>query len=490
LKFFWSEEKETYKKYKKVNNKVKLNEDDEPEFEEYDVITYKNIKAEIIPIENLLLDTTIRQSGKTIRDAKRAGIYYYMLEKDFKAAFKNKEGFFNLDLVVGGGTRNIVPDEILHKRTTIDDSWVEIYESWDLYEDKHVFIANTVTIYCDACPYWNPINKQKYIPITQFVDNVAPLGMYNYGEPDVLHDITDEKIVQKQINLDTAKYSGGMLFFDDMADLDIDAVQWRHGGVARANDPQNSIHAVNIGSNFQLPFQNAGSLQDDETIVSGHDVTGIIGGATGESATKTLERKESSMKITRFTNSYNEMNGFAQSYQIVKNLILQFYTKEEFKNIAGAEGEALYMEAKQNAKLLKQDYDISIVANNQIPATREIRKLRNQEVFGIMSQIQVDENGLVPAHLRPMFRQVLLDAEQPEDVIEQVLGEPATEMNVDDADSDEARAAIEAFGLNPDDFLGSGGKERKVNRSGSQKNPVENQARSDIQKISQNVSKF
>jgi len=498
LRFYWCREVEVYKKYRKVRGvklkgAVKLDKDDEPMFKEYEVVTYENIKAEIVPIENLILDPTLYQSGKSIRDARRAGIFSYVLKEDFESIFKNKEGFFNLDLVKGGGDMNIVPSEIKALRNKTDKDFVEIYEGWDLNTDEHVYIADGVVIYYDACPYWNKFTKKKYIPVCQFVDNVSPLGMYNYGEPHMLHDIVEEKMTEKHINLDIAKYSGSMLFFDDMADVDIDAIQWRHGGVAKANDPNNSMKAVSLSANYQLPFANANSLQNDETIVSGHDVTGIIGGATGESATKTLERKESSMKITNFTNYVNEVGGFADAYMIIKNMILQFYTIEEFKNIAGEEGELLYELAKKNAKALKQDYDIAIVANNQIPATREIRKLRNQEALAMIMQIPIGEDGKVPAHIAPMYRQVLLDAEQPQDTIDKILGEGVADQVLGSTDVDDtgAREVIERMGYSPDEIMGVGAEAPlEVTRAGSQASPVDNVANSDIQKTSQNIFKY
>ena len=138
--------------------------------------------------------------------------------------------------------------------------------------------------------------------------------------------------------------------------------------------------------------------------------------------------------------------------------------------------------------MFKQDYDLTIVANNQIPATREIRKLRNQEVLAIMAQVQVDQNGQVPAHLRPIYRQVLLDSEQPEDVIEAALGEESPQMNQGEDDT-EVRSMIERMGYNPDELMG-GNKGRVINRAGSQKAPVENPMRSDMQKTSQNLMKY
>lgn len=489
LRFGYKKMWETYRKVVKKKGVAVVDKDGEIKYKKYDVMTFDDIYVDIVPIENLVFDTSIFQSGKTIRDAKRMGIFHYIHKDDFESVFSEKEGFFNHGLVMAGGTMNTVPEYARESRNTTGNDFIEIYEGWDLIEDCWMFIANGVTIFYDSCPYWNKFTKKKYLPIAHFVDNISPYGAYNFGEPDMLHDIDEERHTQKNINLDVSKHTGGMVFVDEMADFDIDDVEWRHGGFVRMSDPNNSVREVNLNANVQLPFSNMASLADDSTVVSGFDAGALLGGA-GESATATLEKKESGMLITRFVNKYNEKNGFKDSYTIIKNLMLQFYKKDRFKNIMGNEGETLYELVDGNSKVFRQDYDLLVVSNNQIPATREIRKLRNQEILGIVASMPVDQDGKILPHMVPVYKQVLLDMGMSDVDVEEVLGIEGGLFNMDGGEAEDAELMAMAESLGADVSGLGGNEERSITRGGSVKKSVNNPAASDMQRTVQNLNKF
>jgi len=373
VKVFWATEKQLFRQ-KGVKNEL--------------ITVYDDIKVEPIDLRNFIIDPISYNPGKGLSDARYCGFYSMYSLASFKQNFGADPSYKNIDKVTGGKiSDNDALFTILEQGDSTNTLYVEVYEHWDLTTDELVIMANNIVIRKTPIPYWNPINKQKKLPIAHFISHIKLDGFWNLGDVDKSKDLVDEYETMRNINLDSAKtYTHPILVVGESNDVDVDDMTLGNGFVWEVDDI-NQVKQIQMGGNTGLPFNMESATKNDLTRVTGVDIDGILGNPSA-TATQTLEKKEASLKLIKAMNSYNELNGFIRLYGLIKDLILLKYNKKRITSIVGKDnaGELITVYKKEAKESFKTDYNIMIVPNNEIPASNEIKKVRNTELLSILGQ--------------------------------------------------------------------------------------------------------
>ncbi len=439
IKVYWLEE------FRNVKiPKVKTNKDGEKviTYKSKKVKVYDNVKLDLVDCRQFLIDPIAYQAGKTLNDANHCEFVSLYKAEDFEQIFSNRVGYKNLDLV-RGGTYTRVTDESIPSEDEQDarvrENYVEVVEHWDVLNDELIVLANDIEIRHTPVPYYDPKTGAKALPVAHFVDHMSATGFWNISEVDLIRDMTEERETQRNINIDAAKgYTHPFIAVGGMNDMDIDEFAWGINSVMEVDDV-NQMKQFSMSGNTGLPFNLENANLEDCIMTTGHDIRGILG-SPGQTATQTLERKESQVKRTKLTSFYNEVNGYRRLYTLVKNLILQFYTPEQIEEILG-KSEKSKQFLKYKDQILKNDYEIMIVSNNQIPATREIKKLRNQETLATIGALPFNEQGQLPPPVATATRPVLIEnLEIAPELVDTILGTSELSPTPDSAD-----AALDTF---------------------------------------------
>jgi len=452
LKVYWKTDKQKFR-----------NEDGTEEI----ITVYDDIFVEIIDPRNFILDPIAYNPGKDIDDAKWCGFYSIYGYKHFQQLFGNLDGYKNIDKVPQGSMLDndalFVDNEEVDQ---YDSKYVEVYEHWDIVEDKLTTVANNVIIRETPIPYYNPISRKKNLPISHYACHLRVGGFWNYSDIDVTKDLIDEYQTMRNINLDSAKtYTHPILVVGRLNDLDVDDMQLGNGFVWQVDDI-NQVKHITMGGNTGVPFSLEGANRDDMIRVTGHDLDGVLG-SPGQTATQTLEKKESAIKRIRYMNSYNEMNGDTRLYMLIKDLILLKYSDKRIGYIVGKNtaGELVQEHIKNAKKSFKIDYDIQVVPNNNVPASNEIKKLRNQELLANLVQVaNINPEKYTPMIDMAVKRIIEENLQMSAQEIEQSMGSSEPKEEAEDT---QGQAMLEQelersrqFGMN---VGGGGGMEGKKN---------------------------
>jgi hypothetical protein len=397
-----------------------------------------NIKADVLDPRSVLIDPICYASGKTIRDATKIAFVQQYDFKVFKDVFK-RAGYENIDKVMPGldATYEGGQSDAELQAAYGGENMVEVIEFWDILNDQLVTLAGGTRIRKTPCPYQDYINGTgaKYLPIAHFVCHKWGTGFWNPSTIDVTKDPLEEVNSQFRINSDTAKvYTQPQVFIGGNNDFDVDDIVYSAGGVHRVSDI-NQVKFMNMQTANSLPFNIQASAQEFAIISEGYDIRSILGDPN-ISATQYLGKQQSGMKRIKGMSSFNEDHGFNMLYENVANLIMQYYPDQDREiNYEDKKGNVKYETVRKNDKMYSNKYKICIVANNQIPASTEVQKMRDMEALQFLAQVPTKpmdpnnpgdpEAGKVLPHMVDAVKKVLFNMGIPEERVKAIF--PDTE---------------------------------------------------------------
>jgi len=289
------------------------------------------------------------------------------------------------------------------------------------------------------------------------VGHMMGTGFYNRGIIALVAELASETETMRNINYDAAKaYTHPAIFYGGDNDIDTDEMVWGIKSAFEVEDV-NQIKQLNQSANSGLPFNLEGVNGEDQVTITGHNIRAVTG-SSGATATEILRVKESQNIRTRSTTAYNEVYGYKRFDYLVKNLIIQNYGvpgSEKVINHALTDGTVNYFDFKGKDKNILRDgknlrdYKITVVANNQLPASRELQKSRDMEALTTLIQIPRDQKGQIPPDLIGPVRKVMLNMEIPEDELPDSLKKQAINAPVPSNDPEDPMEVAKKLGLLP-----------------------------------------
>lgn len=335
-----------YKKKLRTFKGMKVLEDgtQEPEYETSDVVV-KKFKYSNWDLRHILIDEGCTSPSLDDCEDGIAFEYYSenkanevfgkdVLDKLGAKACLRSEAFQDINDRNGGDQKKVY--EVMHCYNEVTDEYTVIISG--------KWYKTTPIPTLDDC-------GEKKIPFTFFVDHVVPGQPYGVGEPAIIKAFREIKNKNRNLIYDvTKKTAKPTLIIDPLSAFDEEKYVFGQDFIRAA---PTDVSPLNITPNLQ-PALDLDKITDQDIIITtGVDILNTAAAQGQETATKTLERKDSQVAIVDLGMRFNVSCGLTRLHSINANIILLHLQKPDFKEDGTKEEEKTRDIMLKNKKLFR-----------------------------------------------------------------------------------------------------------------------------------------
>jgi hypothetical protein len=287
---------------------------------------------ESVDLRNVLIDNNCKKTS--LRDADDCAVIEYLSEDklrtlypEFRFGNDDTEGvapekcfkpvstshtFQDIDELYGGGQKEVY--ELIHYYNVRTDSYQRIMNGKEFVPESGIIMRDD--------------NGKKMLPIAFFVDHKIPGCPYGYGEPTIAKPFREIKNKVRNVIFDvTKKVAKPTIAVDPLSPFKEESYVWGQDFIRVA---PRDLMPLNVNANLD-PAMNLDKTTDNDIIIStGINITDTANIGGGETATKTVVRKESQVAVVELGMRFNTSVGLKRLHQINANIILLYLSNPIF----------------------------------------------------------------------------------------------------------------------------------------------------------------
>lgn len=424
-----------YHEYREVACKV-------PELSSTGELGYKDKKSVISQTRFTCLDIRnfwYSPGAKSISDADYAFITeYYTLEKA-KSLFPEVSDWDAVPKVSRNGSSSVFRNPQEELQGDGKAVFVEVINYYNQVCDEYKVVIGKELVKSTPIPSL-PVMGMKQIPVAVIQNHLILNSPYALSECALVEDRRKIKNDTFSLAFKTGKQNAyGTLVVDPYADFDESTFSWGQD-VVRAERGMIDVFRANADMSWLQNFMNQN--EDGITVDTGIDHRNVVA-VQNETATQTLERKESSLAIVELVLTWNISNGFKRLFLLLKDLIrLHYKSYPVVKPDGGYEAgsRSIRVEGKKFGRAidggldveespgysyfellpddLKDDFDLILNTGN-IALTTALKKQLQQAAIQSITQIAVPEGQQPGYSYAGLVKFLAKDADLPEYVLNQ-----------------------------------------------------------------------
>lgn len=283
-------------------------------------------KSEAVDLRNVLIDDGCKKVNLT--DADDCAVFEYLSEDKAKSlypeidwesgnfqAVKPAHTFQDINELFGGDANKKL---------------FELIHYYNVRQDKYVRMINGKKAKPTCGIIMKDRKKRKKLPIAFFVDHKVPNSPYGYGEPVIARQFRIIKNKVRNLVFDITKKSAKpTIAIDPLSPFDESKYVWGQDFVRVA---PRDMAPIAINANLD-PANNLDKVTDNDVIVcTGINITDTANTSMGETATKTVIRKESQVAVVELGMQFNTSVGLKRMHEINADIIRLWLVSPAFSD--------------------------------------------------------------------------------------------------------------------------------------------------------------
>lgn len=425
-----------------------LDENGEVAFKE-DKKYISKTKFKNIDIRNFFYDP----SASSIEDADYAFVVEYYTPDKAKKIFEKEVKRWDKFKTVNQKVETSDYETPEEERTGQYGEFYIVKHYYNQTLDEYTITIDDYIVKESAIPQM-PDDGEKRIPVAVFQDHIIPNELYAMSECEILKPRREIKNNIVNLVFDVSRQAAyGTLVVDPYADFDEDSFQW---GQDFLRVEPGLIDQLRSDANLSWVNQFNQENENGITVDTGIDHRNTIS-TPNETATQTLERKESQLQIVELNIKWNAYTGFKRLYLLMKDLIRLHYKSypvvegpakkrkvrikdEKFvRNAMGMDNEPSkgYNYFDIEPEDLEGDFDLVLNIGN-IAMTTALKRSMQTEAVQQITQLppEVDAQGAQkPVYSSAGIARFLADfADLPESILSEDIRKDETDLEAEAID--------------------------------------------------------
>lgn len=278
----------------------------------------RDFKSTTVDLRHVLLDEGCRNSD--LSDCEDAIVFEYYSKDQGQLIFGDVD-------FTGLGIAPMARNNVFQDINDLNGGDAkEVYEVMNCYNqtrDEYCLLINGVEVRRSPIPM-KSFNSKKEIPLALFVDHKIPGQPYGYGEPAIVKAFREIKNKNRNLIYDvTKKAAKPTLAIDPLSTFQEETYTWGQDFVRVA---PGDMTPIPVEANLDAPLRLDEMTDNDIIIATGVNILSTANPDHGETATKTVVRKESEVLLIDLGLHFNSITGLSRLHRINAN-ILQLHLK-------------------------------------------------------------------------------------------------------------------------------------------------------------------
>lgn len=363
---------------------------------------YRQVGYKRMDLRHVYLDEHCRKSN--LSDLNYAQVDEYMSKEEFLMRFSN-EKYDQTKVIEASIVESPIDDTGVYKSWFDSQgvNFVKVSHSWDKIFDRYHILANGVLINDKNNPIPRKCGRRgKDIPISLAIQYKIPGAPYGYGNPHVVTSFNHIKNLVRLMILEiTQKSAKPMVAIDPMSNFDEQNFEW---GTDFIRVKPEDLKVIPITPDLNALYKLDEITDADVIRVTGININDTSSADAGETARKTIIRRESQVSIIELKLSFMTDTYFKRLYTLLKDDIQLHYQKmldegeeinirtKDVKLVRGKKKSVIEHKRKGfNAfKVEAEDIDLELDIDLQLGSlamSKELDKAQSAEMMEIAAKL-------------------------------------------------------------------------------------------------------